>query len=438
MGTLGPKRSPAVEPWNSRNPFRITPPRDQHKPVQLNPQRLLTGAIILCCLLVGIAGGTSVEPTRATSAEASSGAGPNTPKSELRQLREPNTTPTQTALSATLSANGSGIWTVSYRFDLSSANETAAFEQLQTDISSNSSLYRERFQQRMAEVSAAAESTTGREMSVTDVRVHASRNGSSGIVTYEFLWRNFAATSDNRLRVDGVLAGLSLDDSTRLTVHWPASYEVATLQPDPTEQQPNAATWTGAVNFTESGIVVEVIDSNPAANTTSGGAEGGPSDGTATENGLPLANIGLVAFVLLVGGLALVLGVRRWRTEGFTAGAKKRKDPGRASSEPSSEDTTTHLDSGTQQPADEGADSEPDLELLSNEEQVLAVLERAGGRAKQQHIVNELGWTDAKTSSVVSQLRDEGAVDGFRLGRENVLSLPDDAGDTTEENLEGE
>ena len=40
-------------------------------------------------------------------------------------------------------------------------------------------------------------------------------------------------------------------------------------------------------------------------------------------------------------------------------------------------------------------------------------------------IADELGWTETKTSDVVSRLREEGRIDSFRLGRENVLSLAD-------------
>ena len=68
----------------------------------------------------------------------------------------------------------------------------------------------------------------------------------------------------------------------------------------------------------------------------------------------------------------------------------------------------------------------PPRELLSNEEQVLRLLEERGGRIKQQEVVGELGWTEAKTSQVVSSLREDDAVDVFRIGRENVLTLPED------------
>jgi uncharacterized membrane protein len=72
--------------------------------------------------------------------------------------------------------------------------------------------------------------------------------------------------------------------------------------------------------------------------------------------------------------------------------------------------------------ADAGA---PPAGLLSNEEQVLQLLESNGGRLKQQQVAGELDWTDAKTSQVIGGLRDEDKVETFRIGRENVVTLPD-------------
>jgi uncharacterized membrane protein len=70
------------------------------------------------------------------------------------------------------------------------------------------------------------------------------------------------------------------------------------------------------------------------------------------------------------------------------------------------------------------AGSPPD-ELLSNEERVLQLLRENGGRMKQKQVAEQLDWTAAKTSQVVGDLREDEEVDAFRLGRENVLTLPD-------------
>jgi uncharacterized membrane protein len=41
-------------------------------------------------------------------------------------------------------------------------------------------------------------------------------------------------------------------------------------------------------------------------------------------------------------------------------------------------------------------------------------------------VVSELDWSAARTSQVVSSLRDDGQIETFRLGRENVLKLPEE------------
>ncbi|MFC6729491.1 helix-turn-helix transcriptional regulator, partial [Natronoarchaeum mannanilyticum] len=83
--------------------------------------------------------------------------------------------------------------------------------------------------------------------------------------------------------------------------------------------------------------------------------------------------------------------------------------------------------------ADDGAaDSgdEIDPELLSDEERVERLLRENGGRMKQASIVTETGWSNAKVSQLLSSMDEEGRVDKLRIGRENLISLPDE--DVTE------
>ncbi|MFB6198569.1 MAG: helix-turn-helix transcriptional regulator, partial [Halobacteriaceae archaeon] len=76
------------------------------------------------------------------------------------------------------------------------------------------------------------------------------------------------------------------------------------------------------------------------------------------------------------------------------------------------------------------AESKPPEELMSNEEKVIQLLEENGGRVKQQTIYEELGWTEAKTSQVLSGMREDGQVEVFRIGRENVVRLPEEDDDS--------
>ena len=45
---------------------------------------------------------------------------------------------------------------------------------------------------------------------------------------------------------------------------------------------------------------------------------------------------------------------------------------------------------------------------------------------KQATIVDETDWSDAKVSQLLSAMAEEGRVDKLRLGRENLISLPED------------
>ncbi|MFD1569967.1 DUF7345 domain-containing protein [Halorubrum laminariae] len=68
---------------------------------------------------------------------------------------------------------------------------------------------------------------------------------------------------------------------------------------------------------------------------------------------------------------------------------------------------------------------EVDRSLLSDEERVEYLLDDNGGRMRQADIVSETGWSDAKVSQLLSAMADEERVEKLRLGRENLISLPD-------------
>src|SRR5699024_3441230 len=141
--------------------------------------------------------------------------------------------------------------------------------------------------------------------------------------------------------------------------------------------------------------------------------------GTDPSNGGQIPSISDQLQVLLVVIGAVVIGLA------FLAGIfyRRHRDHDQHSRSPSDEPAITDPDpERTRETTESGA---LQTALLSNEEQVIRVLEHAGGRAKQQHVVEELAWTEAKTSQVVSDLRDDGTINSFRLGRENVLSLAD-------------
>ncbi|WP_246023006.1 helix-turn-helix transcriptional regulator [Halosimplex halophilum] len=86
-------------------------------------------------------------------------------------------------------------------------------------------------------------------------------------------------------------------------------------------------------------------------------------------------------------------------------------------------------DADTDTETDDGADDEDDgidEELLSDEERVERLIEENGGRMKQAAIVQETGWSNAKVSQLLSAMDEEGRIDKLRIGRENLISFPDE------------
>ncbi|MBV0902302.1 helix-turn-helix transcriptional regulator [Haloarcula salina] len=334
-------------------------------------------------------------------------------------LDQQSVDPDVVVMTADVGADGSADWTVAYRVRLADDNETAAFEDLQADVRANSSAYTDRFAGRMERTARAAENATGREMTIENVTVQTrteTLGQTYGVVTYRFAWTNFAAASDGRLEIGDSLSGLFLDGETSLTVRWPSAYRAEGVTPSPDERTNTSVTWRGQQEFGAD---------EPRAVVTSGAAA---SDDGGPNTLLVVAAIGLVALVVAA------YAVRRY---GLSDGDDSPDRSGPTESGDSTADTATPPPND----ANGGAGAEtPPQDLLSNEEQVVQLLEANGGRLKQQRVASELDWTDAKTSQVISGLRDDDEVETFRIGRENVVTLPDteltggtDGGDSGDE-----
>lgn len=302
--------------------------------------------------------------------------------------------PDNVLMRVTVHENGTATWGVEYRVRFDDETAREAFTTVEEDVATEQETVVAPFRERMMATVASAERATGREMDLRDVRVTTTREAvpqSHGIVTYRFTWRGFAAVIGERIEIGDALSGLFLDEETTLLVSWPEDYEANDVSPVPTGgEREYAAVWNGPLAFDAD---------EPVLTVTTGGALP-----------VPVPVIGVTAIAVLGGGA--VWYRRRGREDESEALTNTIADPTSPTTEqPDSRDETS-------------VGRDPDPALLSNEERVVSLVSERGGRVKQQDIVEELDWTEAKTSRVVADLRDSGAVEMFRLGRENVVSLP--------------
>lgn len=352
-----------------------------------------TLAVVALLLLAAGAVAPAADGASAGAAQPAAGSDAN---GQYAQAVDPD----GVTMTVALQPDGDAEWTVTYRVRLEDDNETAAFESLRNDVRSDPENYTGSFAERMRTTAGTAENATGREMSVRNVTVDArvqELGRTYGILEYTFEWTNFAVVDDDTITAGDALHGLFLDDQTTLVVSWPGAYEPADTRPTPDDDVSGEQSvgWSGPEDFGE-GEPQVVIERRSGG---SGGILAALADKTL-----------LAAVVVALGSLGIAA---LW--------FQRRRVPVSSAVETEAEDGTTDDENASDDEQVETAE-----ELLSNEEKVLKLVSERGGRVKQQEIVEALDWTEAKTSQVVQGLRDEGTLEAFRLGRENVLRLPDE------------
>jgi len=375
-------------------------------------------ALVVAVALSALVFPASGAPTGQTAsvADAETGDGSTTVRAQVGAdtlFAQTQVDPDVVVMRADTTEDGDAAWTVDLRVRLDSENETSAFESLQDDVEANASAFTDQFGTGMNRTVRSAENATGREMMLTDLTVSTAIEQTPqryGVVTYRFTWESFAAVDGDRLRIGDALSGFFLDSESSLVLGWPDGYERTSAAPPPDQSGADSVTWDGRTSFGPEAPRLVV----------STGASGSGLPGT-------MVLVAVVALVALLAGGWLVAGRVRedgdplWEATGSAGGGAATGSAGAAGTgggDPADGETTESESGGTATPSEE---------LLSNEERVLKLLEENGGRIKQQQVAAEYDWTDAKTSQVIGSLRDDDAVETFRIGRENVVALPEES-----------
>lgn len=300
-----------------------------------------------------------------------------------------------------IQSDGSAHWSVRLRLQLSQ-NETEAFDSFGREYENG-----ETDVLPMTVFESAAEqagAVTGRSMGIEGISREAFRENRTGYFVVEFVWTNFSRVEGDQLFLGDVFQtaeGTWLPELTaeqRLIIEFPDDYAVRSSS---RPLQADAFYVEGPVSF-EPG--------QPSANLERINTGSPPDTVTPGEESIvpPIAGIGV--FIVLALSVSY-LYVRRNNPLG-------RADRG----DPSDEEEAV---AGTESDADEGAPTpEP---LLSDEEQVLQLLRENDGRMKQVAIVNETNWSNAKVSQLLSEMDAAGKIEKLRIGRENLISLPEDS-----------
>ncbi|MFC7019689.1 MULTISPECIES: helix-turn-helix transcriptional regulator [Haloarcula] len=305
----------------------------------------------------------------------------------------PDTDNTVTRIS--VAADGDAEWTVTVRTRLHDESDVQAYRTFQDRVRENESRYLDPFRDRLTGVVATAADGTGRSMTAENFSLSTRVQQVPrrwGVVEYTFTWTAFARADGDALVVGDVFGGgLFIARNDTLVLTGPSSHAVAQVAPSPETREDGTVSWVGPREFADNRPQVRYVPQTgvETASTTQ------PQAGRQWE---------LVPFVVGALGLAAALvGAARYR--------RRHTD----------EVAPDEAEAGTT--AGAGTRAAP---IQTDGDRVVQLLEDRGGQVKQSAIAEAFDWSASKTSRVVSDLTDDGRVEKLRIGRENVVSLPDE------------
>jgi uncharacterized membrane protein len=292
-----------------------------------------------------------------------------------------------TTLALQLRSDGDAQWRITDTYALTDTNDTRAFEQLGSEYVNGET--QPGWEQTFRDAHRAAETATGRSMRITNVTRDFEMTDRRGRLVLEFTWTNFARVNGSQLIVNDAFNTTDgtwlprLYSGQTLVISPPPGYGI-TASP-PTDIDNRALIFEGAQRFEPGYLDIVYRGERPVP-------------------AIPLRGETLLVIGLGIALIAGVVAVRRYRD-----------------SEPQP-DTPDEPEPSTDEPKEEDID----VELLSDEEQVERLLEENGGRMKQARIVDETGWSNAKVSQLLSSMEDDNRIDKLRIGRENLISFPEE------------
>jgi uncharacterized membrane protein len=368
--------------------------------------------------------------------------------------------PPRTTFRIDLGEDGDARWTITARYALDGPVDRAAFRRFAdryengtTDLGPSPSVWRA--------AAEAASGTTDRSMAVTDVQRRGRIDDeTTGVLELKFVWTDFVErVGVGQFRLyDAFKSGTeggnrtwlpSLSENQTLVIVAPPNSGI-TSSNFPFDRRTIRIDGPREIPFGRIDVSYQIGDTETRTPTPTPTPTESPSPTPTTPPTTsppttppdttppPNDSSDIVWFGAVVVVIAAAVFAMFYRQGGLTGDRVLGPGPddvaGTATGTTDAETATPPApEAELPEPEPEPDEPEEDLELLSDEERVERLLERNGGRMRQAAIVDETGWSDAKVSQLLSRMADEDRVDKLRLGRENLISLPDVDDPTDEE-----
>ncbi|MFC4438399.1 MULTISPECIES: helix-turn-helix transcriptional regulator [Natrialbaceae] len=320
-----------------------------------------------------------------------------------------------TTFEITVHENGSATWTFRHEQRLEDAEAERNFDTFAEEFESEETGLYDRFTNQAEALTETGSEMTDREMEATDFNRSASPEhglNTMGVVEMSFRWEGFAEVEDDRIVVGDVFRNMYISEDQSIVIVPDGNLVFTEAEPDGeytsnSLTDASSITWNGEQEFLDERPRVVLQDADDVGGSGSGNT--GPSN-SGTELSSVSVLLGIVVLTLGIGVAALWYRTQQSGDE--TTSAEPTETPPAAASESEPE-------------TDDDADTNvlPEDELLTDEDRVLKLIRKNGGRMKQVNIVEETGWSKSKVSMLLSEMESEGNISKLRVGRENIISL---------------
>lgn len=337
-----------------------------------------------------------------------------------------------TVIEIQLRPNGNATISVKTIVPIEDANDTAGFNEaaqaFEVGTVKGNSL------DSFRRAASAASNASNRSMSIDNDSVDrtTARDGDVGMFILKFKWENFANKSttpngtyltvdDAFTTPDGTWVPRLMENQT-LKIRGPDGFHV---QKTSIAHNGLSSVLSGPYPFDHEEFIIVYASGQPPASENASSDPVFPID--FSQN---IIGVAVLILLVVLGSVGVFAFSRR---DGLLRRVKADGGVGTDGRVSTTEERDAHLDPGvTATDADVGADTDSEtlldnginVDLLSDEERVERLLEENGGRMKQANIVRETDWSNAKVSQLLSSMDEEERIEKLRIGRENLISLP--------------
>lgn len=273
-----------------------------------------------------------------------------------------------TTITIQLDTTGSALWTVEDRFVLVTEEDEKLFEEFQKNEALKEEKLNE-FKKKMSMLLEEIKYATKRSMNMSNFEIfmgkEVSVTNTYGVILFRFTWEEFALVHDDQIIMGDVFeGGYYISANELLVVEFPEPYRLVTAVPSPDHLKETMLIWEGPMNF---------ADGHPAVVVE--------RHGSSIRNELWLVSI-LAVILILVAIVTL----------------KSRKPQASTITPPP---------------------------YIDDKQLIIDVVRKHGGAIPQKELPDLTGFSKAKISILLKELKKDGIIRKTFRGRENEIVLID-------------